>query len=283
MNRIINSLYPTTWRTLRMGLATIAGIVVTTACSDIDREDRLSEVGPIAIDQISKSVLIEDFTGQRCSNCPTATLVMESLTATYGDAVIPVGIHSGPLGGGTPLYTETGQHYFELLGDPSLGQPSVRVNRSGEILTGASPIQSSLANRVVDELTAETPVEIKAQLSMEGTSSVEPTTLAVALTADAHGAFAQAQLQLWVLEDGITSYQVIEDGSRDRSYVHNHVFRASITANPDGEPVKLDGSEVSYSLPIDEKWNAENLSVVIIVSDPATGTVLQAHKVAINN
>ena len=113
--------------------------------------------------------------------------------------------------------------------------------------------------------------------------SSEPTTLTVALTADAHDAFAQAQLQLWVLEDGITSYQVIEDGSRDRSYVHNHVFRASITANPDGEPVKLDGSEVSYSLPIDEKWNAENLSVVIIVSDPATGTVLQAHKVAINN
>lgn len=275
MNRIINSLYPTTLHSLRMGLATLAGIVMTSACSDIDRDDRLSEVGPIDIDQINKTVLIEDFTGQRCSNCPTATLVLESLTAAYGNAVIPVGIHSGPLGGGTPLYTETGQHYFDLLGDPNLGQPSVRINRSGEILTGASPIQSSLASRVADELTAETPVEIKAELSMEGTSSVEPTTLAVTLSADAHGAFAQAQLQLWVLEDGITSYQVIEDGSRDRNYVHNHVLRASMTADPDGVPVTLDGSEVTYSLPIDEKWVAENLSVVVIVSDPATGNVIQ--------
>lgn len=86
------------------------------ACSNIDEDDRFIEVEPV---EVAKRVLIEDFTGQRCINCPKASEVIENLQKEYGaDNVIAVAIHSGPyskdfMGNPLSLWTETGDYYFE--------------------------------------------------------------------------------------------------------------------------------------------------------------------------
>lgn len=85
------------------------------ACSNIDEDDRFIEVEPV---EVAKRVLIEDFTGQRCVNCPNASEMIESLQEQYGaENVIAVGIHSGPFSktaSGRPLslWTETGDYYL---------------------------------------------------------------------------------------------------------------------------------------------------------------------------
>ena len=86
-----------------------------TACNEIDEDDRYIET-PIV--EVSKHVLIEDFTGQRCINCPNASITIGQIQELYGaDNVIAVAIHSGPFSktlSGTPLslWTEAGDHYY---------------------------------------------------------------------------------------------------------------------------------------------------------------------------
>ena len=90
-------------------------LFLLTACSYIEEGDRLIYVKP---ESARRVVLLEDFTGQRCVNCPKGTEVIEQLLQTYGDsAVIAVGIHGGPLGfAGNAKYdglaTESGDKYF---------------------------------------------------------------------------------------------------------------------------------------------------------------------------
>ena len=60
-----------------LGLA----LAVLTACDNVDENERFS--GPVDITP-KKNVLIEDFTGQRCLNCPLAADAVHAMQATYG-------------------------------------------------------------------------------------------------------------------------------------------------------------------------------------------------------
>ena len=83
-------------KNLFLGVATAAMAMAAASCSNIDEGDRLIYVKPA---EVGRAILIEDFTGQRCVNCPTGTEIINGIVDTYGeDNVIAVGVHSGPLG-----------------------------------------------------------------------------------------------------------------------------------------------------------------------------------------
>ena len=52
------------------------------ACSYIDESDRLIYVKPA---DVKRRVLLEDFTGQRCVNCPKASDEIKALQEQYGE------------------------------------------------------------------------------------------------------------------------------------------------------------------------------------------------------
>ena len=89
--------------------------VMMAACSHIDEDEQLIYVKPAAVE---RCVLLEDFTGQRCVNCPMAADEIHKLQEQYGeDVVIAVSIHSGPLGFHTNprfygLATDLGDAYY---------------------------------------------------------------------------------------------------------------------------------------------------------------------------
>ena len=92
----------------------LLGIVLFTSCDKVPLNERLIYVEP---PEVGRAVLIEDYTGQYCVNCPRATEEIERLVEEYGDSVvIAVAIHSGPFskqkGEPSPLYTELGDMYF---------------------------------------------------------------------------------------------------------------------------------------------------------------------------
>lgn len=101
------------------------------SCDTVGENDRLIYVKPA---EVKRCVLLEDFTGQRCINCPNAADVIAQLQEQYGeDNVIAVGIHGGPLavnsnGKVTGLRTATGDEYYAAAGSPSL--PAGRVGVS---------------------------------------------------------------------------------------------------------------------------------------------------------
>lgn len=239
-------------------LAICAAALSFMACSNIDEDDRFIEVEPV---EVAKRVLIEDFTGQRCVNCPNASEMIESLQEQYGaENVIAVGIHSGPFSKTVtnqpfPLWTETGDYYFNSWGIDA--QPTGVIDRK----TVSSTYQS-WGTIVRDALQASAP------LTLDATTSYDEATRTVTINVNAKGVLdVTGKLQLWLTEDNITNIQYMPDGSINTQYVHNHVFRTAVNGQ-DGEDFSIAWDEektVTSTYVLDEDWKAENMSVVAFV------------------
>ena len=49
------------------------------------------------VNSVYRKVLIEEFTGHRCMNCPTGHQKLEELHERFGDTLVAVGMHVGSL------------------------------------------------------------------------------------------------------------------------------------------------------------------------------------------
>ena len=248
----------------------LLGVLV--ACDNIPEDERLIYVKPAAV---SRTVLIEDFTGQRCVNCPNATEAIEQLIEQYGDSgVIAVGIHSGPFarnvnGTTLPLWTAEGDEYFSYFGVEQ--QPSGMVNRLS--VSNYTDWSALVYNQI--QLTAPLSIQLEVELDEEARS------LAVTSSMMATDGNVNGKLQLWLVEDSIVSPQYMPDGKPVRDYVHNHVFRQSINGTW-GEEVSIPEGEkraIQSSATIAEAYDIDQLSVVAFVYNN-TG-VMQATKIKI--
>ena len=253
--------------------ATIA-LALTSSCSNIDPDDRLIYVKPA---EVGRTVLIEDFTGQKCPNCPRGTERLNEIVEAYGeDNVIVVGIHSGPLGfKGTAknigLMNDEGTTYYTTWDkENKVGQPWVLFNRNkapnNDIDTWMSPVKALIAKKAV--------------LSIGISNTYNATDRSLTVNVDAFGTNGNhsGKLQVWLIEDGIVAMQVMGDGSTNRNYVHNHVFRTSVNGTW-GEAINVKEGEhafATYSYTLPENWNADKVSVVAFVYND--NEVLQAAK-----
>lgn len=243
----------------------VAMMFIMSACSRVAEGDRLIYVPPASAE---RNVLIEDFTGQRCVNCPAATKKIEELHSQYGDRIIPVAIHSGPFAHrstmSSPLLslgTATGDEFYRNRGVEA--QPGVAVNRHGGIIYNTNLYATAVAECIAQE----TPLNITATCQYEESSR----SLTVNISANAPEKVS-GKLEVWLVEDNITDTQLMADGSANQQYVHNHVFRKTLTADIYGDPVTIDAGKTAtaaYTTTVDDAWKSENLAVVVFVSNPA--------------
>lgn len=231
--------------------------LLMTACSHINEDERLIYVKPAPVE---RSVLIEDFTGQRCVNCPDAADEIEKLVEQYGDdVIIAVGIHSGPLGFHTNsrfygLSTDLGDAYFNFW--------NLEYQPVGLIDRGAPAEYTAWGTLIRQELQKTAPVDIELNVvPLEG--------LQVEINTMIHGVdgYTQGKLQVWIVEDNVTAFQMMPDGSMNNNYLHNHVFRAAVNGDW-GEDVSVEeGYYVSkiHNFTLSDEWKAEDLSVIAFV------------------
>ena len=242
-------------------------ILAFVACNDISEDERFIYVKPA---DVKKCVLLEDFTAQRCVNCPNAANVIEQLQEDYGaDNVIAVGLYCGglgklPNGRPLPLYNETANWYYEQNGSPN--QPAVMVDRQG-VLNDMNALGTYVNNRIQQE-----PV-----LRLEAACDYDELSRSVGITVTAEGLTSvDGRLQVWLVEDEVTSLQFMPDGSTNPDYVHNHVFRTSVN-DRSGDQISLTmglPETLDFTCEIDENWVVDNMWAVVFVYDD-TG-VLQA-------
>ena len=240
-------------------LLAVFGLV---SCDHIAEDDRLIYEGPPVV---NRSVLIEDFTGQRCVNCPNAADEIHNLQQEYGeDVVIAVGIHGGPLSvkdnperNIVGLATETGDNYNTYW---KIEQwPMGMVNRGG-----VCPY-TDWKTRVREELEKKAPVNITASFVADASGE----NLTAMVTVEGASGHVDGKLQLWVVENNITAIQMMPDGSVNTDYVHQHVFRAAVNGEW-GEDISLDeGKSIDkfYSFSPADTWTLNNLSLVAFVYD----------------
>lgn len=253
-------------------ILSICAIALFCGCETIDEADRF--VGPVEFTP-KKNVLIEDFTGQRCLNCPIASEAVKSLQDLYGkEHVIAVAIHGGSMSlpNTTPvgLATPTGEEYNKHWGIDSW--PKGLVDRNAANPTGGATNYTSWAAQVIQRLVEEPKVDIAVS-----NATYDKDSLKLNITVDlAAKEKINGHVQVWIIENNIVGYQVMPDGSNNMAYTHNHVFRTAVNGEW-GEPLTLgknDKTTVQYAVDLSgEKWVPENLAVVAFVYNEKEGVL----------
>lgn len=231
---------------------------------------------------VYRKMLIEEFTGHRCTNCPQGHQTLESLHQQYGDTLITVGIHFGSLAkplGETFSYdfrTEVGNAIGEEYGIDAI--PKAIVNQSYKE-GGWSRDQWATVLKEVDRS------KVYAAIQLINEYDEENMTLKVnAKVTMLDEVPNPVKLAFYLVEDGIVKPQ--KDGNQDvLDYVHNHVLRASLNGTHGvdlngGSPIQIYDYDV-YAVSIDMSetdWVPENCYVVAVLSDKSNMEVLQVEK-----
>lgn len=233
-----------------LGVALVCGAVMT-ACDSVSEDDRLipAEIVP------RRAVLLEEFTGQACTNCPDGHAAIREITGALGDSVVAVGIHASdladkryPIG----LWTQTGEEYYKAAGSPALP--------TGIIDMQTAPLQVSDWGASINRLIMEpTPFTVAAAAELSADASKFDITVDFSSGEDYEG-----RLMVWVVENNIERRQ-LDHGTWIDDYMHQHVFRAAATDDIWGEAVTLKAHEPqrrTYSVDMDIDWEGPNLYAV---------------------
>lgn len=224
----------------------------------------------------TKKVLLEDFTGVRCKNCPLGAAQAASLLALYPDRLVVIGQHSQflaqPYDGEPDLRTDEAQDIETMLA-PVLGKPSGAIDR--RIFPGESVILHASINKwanLTDQaLNATTPVNLYIEKEWDATNRNLKVTVTVHYTQNETG---ENRLSVFLLEDNVIAAQLQPDDEIDSNYVQKHVMRTMLTRF-NGE--LLVGDKVPGRVfvkgflleGVDAEFNADELEVVATVSRSA--------------
>lgn len=222
-------------------------------------------------------VLLEDYTGVKCVNCPAAAEIASNLQAQYGEHLVVLGVHpksalQNPAGGFPDFRTDEGNewnNYFNIS-----AYPTGTLNREAAIGT------ASWASEVDDVIGNDAPVRLIIK------SEYDDATRELKLSI--HSKFLQnvesddVHLTVCMMENNIIGKQVTPDGVVE-DYVHRHVFRGTADGLTWGRLLSSAESISSgenfitnMKFTVDENYNAEEFYIVAFITDHNTRKVLMA-------
>lgn len=238
-----------------------------------------------------RKIVIEDFTGQSCQNCPKATVVAKNIKAANPDKVIVVAIHNSGFFSepDPPKYpadfrTETGKALKELHQPPSF--PNGMINR---IPVGGSTIIGYLTweNRAQTLLADQSFSNPYFQVKIEQIYNTKNKGLRIRPTIKTlRQATGEIHIGAYILEGKIISPQL--DGlNYVANYKHEQLLRVGfpskgvgkkIFTNPNvGDEFKIVSPSDEIGITIDDsKWKLENLTVVTYIYNKTNHEILFA-------
>lgn len=231
-------------------------VLLTYSCSQISESERFIDVEPATV---KRAVLIEEFTGQRCVNCPNAATEIARIQQSYGENVIAVAIHSGPLAifsrdQVTGLRTELGDTYYNYWSVEE--EPSALINRKGGVVR-----LSQWQAMIHDQLQLQTPLSLKVACQTRSANGFD---IQVSIHSSAS---YRGKLQLWLTEDQVVAPQLMTDGTMNAEYVHQHVLRTAVNGDW-GDDIELEAGEtkdVHFEVTPSLDLNIAQVSVVAFV------------------
>lgn len=216
-------------------LLPLLALLLLVGCDAVERPDRWREDPTPIVPR--RNVLLVDFTGQRCSNCPAAADLLRSLTAgPAGARIIAVSVHGGALALSTDASPRglAGPDARRLTDEARVSSwPQGTVDRPvGGTLLRPSAWNAALAERLA--LAADADAAAQQSLVADAHVTLATRTLSYTLRprhlTDAAGqADAETYLHLWLVEDSITAPQTLADGTERADYLHRHVLRLDLT------------------------------------------------------
>ena len=264
---------------IRYTILSALALLLIASCKPMPESERLI---PNEIETTNgRSVLIEDYSGVSCSNCPGAAKVITQAAEAHGDKVVIVALHGSK--DSTPtqvdpkeLYSTEAATYFERLHSDRL--PIATFNRRPLSSNGDKTFNPS-ATQWPGEMQAvrKLPQLYKIDLQVsESDREVTTRCTATALEGAEMATDPELYLQLWLIEDGIIAPQSFSEGLK-ADHQHNHIFRQTLNGL-DGEAYQLGESYDKTSDIKREVIVPDHCSVVAILYDHKTGEVYEVAK-----
>lgn len=278
------------------------------SCDKIEEGEYLQETGSVnaACEEASftsrtspvRKVLLEDYTGHQCGNCPSAAVKVHDISEMYSGQVVALGVHAGGFAelGDDGKYdydftTEAGDDYDAFFGISSVGNPNGMVNRIN--YANNNHIQAPFKwQPLIGAIVSQEP---DADIQINAVYNEEISQICI----DAYYEYLNTlegnyRLVVHVVENDIESWQKNYEGSAGDptyptgdvpNYMHQHVLRANANGiwGADIKSAATGTNEIlRYSIDMDPEWVKDNLEIVSYIYNADTYEVIQAEKTYLN-
>jgi hypothetical protein len=227
--------------------------------------------------KVVRKILIEDFTGMKCGNCPEAADLAHEIQDVYPGRVVVLAIHSGwyamPNKDFTyDFRTETGTAIDNFFKVSDAGNPNGMVNRIEK--SGSRIIGPAGWAGMAGSLTTQPPL-----MSIEIEPAYDESTRTISVEAIVkylESGSANHQICVYIAEDSVVAPQ--QDDRLvppvNEEYVHNHVLRGSMngTWGENLSDIAIAAGEsftknYTYKIPADSDWRPRHLKIIAFVHD----------------
>ena len=288
-------------------LAIICSIIFFTSCDKVEGPYMSdTNIEPIDTTYIKK-ILIEDFTGHLCPNCPDAAREIEAIHDIYGDQIIGMAIHASTAFAKpynisqAPSFqydfrTQWGDDWDDIYGMSQAGLPRGMVNRIG-YPNNHKLGKDEWASIVAQELSKQSNFKI----------SINTTINSISLNSKVSSSISgDYNIMVCLTESNIINWQK-DGGSNVEDYQHNHVLRSVLIDEPLSNLTSyVSGQEIetmiNYDLASLEQfnidyssntavlgngnagdWNSDNISIIAYIYNVNTKEIMQVEESNLNN
>jgi len=286
-------------------LLAVASFIFLASCDKIDQPldiideqyttdgylDTLYFIDSVSVNQ--KHVLLEDFTGHKCVNCPEAAIAAHDLAEDLNHKLIIYSIHAGFYAepDETGNYTadfrcETGEalyNNFQAFANP-IGLID-RVEFNGSVLIGAGNWETV----VMQEIEKENAVDLKLRNIYYPNLNKIQIDVAAKFLFEPEGKY---KLVVYIVEDGIVSPQKNNNPAIGPSpdwldYVHRNILRGAINStfggyiSADGNVVQNQEYPNQFIFDLHSAWITSNCNIIAYVFSEDTGEVMQVAELGI--
>ena len=221
-------------------------------------------------------VLLEDYTGVKCVNCPAAAEIATNLQTQYGEHLVVLGVHpktsyQNPAGGFPDFRTDEGNEWNNFFSISAY--PTGMVNRQAAI--GSAAWTTEVGNVIGND------APVRLIIKSEYDDATRELKLSI------HSKFLQnvasddVRLTVCMMENNIVGLQLTPNGA-DENYVHHHVFRGTADGLTWGRTLDTEAGSIAagrnfitnMKFTVNEDYNADEFYIVAMISDNNTKQVL---------
>lgn len=240
----------------------------------------------------TKKVLLEDYTGHLCVNCPTAGKKALELQDLYEGKVIVIGVHAGYFSTvqGAPFdddfNCEASTEWDDFFGVSVAGNPNGIINRmssGGSYVVGPGDWSTKISGIIEEEAVAT--VEIGT------TYNADTRKLDIDVQSELLSALdGNYKLQVCIVEDSIIGAQKNNDINIGAvpvimNYVHRHVMRQAVNTSWGTDLVSGGAQAVentpytqNFSLTLNSNWNDQQCYVVAWLYNAEDYSIIQVEE-----
>ena len=236
-----------------------------------------------------RKVLLEDFTGHTCVNCPTAALLGQNLKNFYGNRLILMAVHAGYFARpqsapfNADYRSQAGEAWDQFFNISANGNPNALINRQRNNTFWHFP-PGSWSTKLAEVMQGEAPARIELTTNYNTTSRQLGISAKTTFLTALQGNYI---LQVCLVEDSLVSAQRNNDPNAGatpviENYVHRHVLREAVNGIWGDQilsnPKTGNSATKTYQLTLPQAYRHQHCSVVVFVYDAETYEILQVEE-----